>query len=539
MNGAQAIAKSLQMQGVKTVFGYPGVAICPVFDSLLETDIHSVLVRIEANAAHMASGFARLNGEVGVAICTSGPGATNLITGIATAYADSIPLVCITGQVNSALVGSDVFQEADITGAAESFVKYSYLVRKAGDIPRILREAFYIAASGRPGPVLVDVPMDVQLAEVKKFVWPEEVNLRTYKPTYKGNTAQLKKLMKALAASHRPILCTGGGVHLCQGAGVVRAFAEKYNIPVISTMMGIGTMPTQHPLYMGMLGNNGGMAANRAVVDADLVIMAGARLADRALSNPTELFKGKTLVHIDVDPAEIGKNAPVSIPIVGDVKAVFEELLTMEPVECTTEAWRQTLRVYRQKPSARKAPERLVDPAAFVRTLSLSMQENAVYVADVGQNQIWSCANIVMREGRLMTSGGMGTMGYAIPAAVGAQLADPARQVVAVCGDGSFQMSMMELATMKQENCPVKIVVMNNGYLGMVREYQQNAYDRRYAMVELNHFPRLDKMAEAYDLPYIRIENMQEMPDKVKQMLETPGAVLLECLIDPMDVVKN
>ena len=533
MNGAQAIAKSLQMQGVKTVFGYPGVAICPVFDSLLETDIHSVLVRIEANAAHMASGFARLNGEVGVAICTSGPGATNLITGIATAYADSIPLVCITGQVNSALVGSDVFQEADITGAAESFVKYSYLVRKAGDIPRILREAFYIAASGRPGPVLVDVPMDVQLAEVKKFVWPEEVNLRTYKPTYKGNTAQLKKLMKALAASRRPILCTGGGVHLCQGAGVVRAFAEKYNIPVISTMMGIGTMPTQHPLYMGMLGNNGGMAANRAVVDADLVIMAGARLADRALSNPTELFKGKTLVHIDVDPAEIGKNAPVSIPIVGDVKAVFEELLTMEPVECTTEAWRQTLRVYRQKPSARKAPERLVDPAAFVRTLSLSMQENAVYVADVGQNQI------VMREGRLMTSGGMGTMGYAIPAAVGAQLADPARQVVAVCGDGSFQMSMMELATMKQENCPVKIVVMNNGYLGMVREYQQNAYDRRYAMVELNHFPRLDKMAEAYDLPYIRIENMQEMPDKVKQMLETPGAVLLECLIDPMDVVKN
>ena len=539
MNGAQAIAKSLQMQGVKTVFGYPGVAICPVFDSLLETDIHSVLVRIEANAAHMASGFARLNGEVGVAICTSGPGATNLITGIATAYADSIPLVCITGQVNSALVGSDVFQEADITGAAESFVKYSYLVRKAGDIPRILREAFYIAASGRPGPVPVDVPMDVQLAEVKKFVWPEEVNLRTYKPTYKGNTLQLKKLMKALAASRRPILCTGGGVHLCQGAGVVRAFAEKYNIPVISTMMGIGTMPTQHPLYMGMLGNNGGMAANRAVVDADLVIMAGARLADRALSNPTELFKGKTLVHIDVDPAEIGKNAPVSIPIVGDVKAVFEELLTMEPVECTTEAWRQTLRVYRQKPSARKASERLVDPAAFVRTLSLSMQENAVYVADVGQNQIWSCANIVMREGRLMTSGGMGTMGYAIPAAVGAQLADPARQVVAVCGDGSFQMSMMELATMKQENCPVKIVVMNNGYLGMVREYQQNAYDRRYAMVELNHFPRLDKMAEAYDLPYIRIENMQEMPDKVKQMLETPGAVLLECLIDPMDVVKN
>lgn len=539
MNGAQAIAKSLQMQGVKTVFGYPGVAICPVFDSLLETDIHSVLVRIEANAAHMASGFARLNGEVGVAICTSGPGATNLITGIATAYADSIPLVCITGQVNSALVGSDVFQEADITGAAESFVKYSYLVRRAGDIPRILREAFYIAASGRPGPVLVDVPMDVQLAEVKKFVWPEEVNLRTYKPTYKGNTVQLKKLMKALAASRRPILCTGGGVHLCQGAGVVRAFAEKYNIPVISTMMGIGTMPTQHPLYMGMLGNNGGMAANRAVVDADLVIMAGARLADRALSNPTELFKGKTLVHIDVDPAEIGKNAPVSIPIVGDVKAVFEELLTMEPVECTTEAWRQTLRVYRQKPSDRKAPERLVDPAAFVRTLSLSMQENAVYVADVGQNQIWSCANIVMREGRLMTSGGMGTMGYAIPAAVGAQLADPARQVVAVCGDGSFQMSMMELATMKQENCSVKIVVMNNGYLGMVREYQQNAYDRRYAMVELNHFPRLDKMAEAYDLPYIRIENMQEMPDKVKQMLETPGAVLLECLIDPMDVVKN
>lgn len=539
MNGAQAIAKCLEAQGVKTIYGYPGVAICPVFDSLLETNIHTVLVRSEANAAHAASGEARLSGEVGVAICTSGPGATNLITGIATAYMDSIPLVCITGQVNSELLGSDVFQEADITGAVESFVKYSYLVRNAADIPRIFKEAFYIASTGRRGPVLIDVPMDIQLTELKKFVWPEEVSLRTYKPTVKGNTLQIKKLMKALSTCRRPIICTGGGVHLCQAAPLVRTFAERYNIPVISTMMGIGTMPTQHPLYMGMLGNNGGMAANRAIVDSDLVILVGARLADRAVNNPKALLHGKTLVHIDVDPAEIGKNAPVNIPIVGDAKAVFEELLEQEPVDCATDAWRQTLRVYRQKPSARRAPEGFVDPAAFVRTLSLAMEDTAVYVADVGQNQIWSCANIVMREGRFMTSGGMGTMGYAIPAAIGAKLADPDRQVVAVCGDGSFQMSMMELATMVQEGLDIKIVVINNGYLGMVREYQQGSYNGRYTMVKLDGGPRLDKLAEAYGLRYSRIDTMEEMPGKIDEMLHNPGSVLMECVVAPMDIVKK
>ena len=539
MNGAQAIAKCLEAAGVENIYGYPGVAICPVFDSLLDTGIHTVLVRSEANAAHAASGEARITGKVGVAICTSGPGATNLITGIATAYMDSIPLVCITGQVNSALLGSDVFQEADITGAAESFVKYSYLVRNAADIPRIFKEAFHIASTGRRGPVLIDVPMDVQLAEVKKFAWPEEVSLRTYKPTYKGNTLQLKKLMKALAGCRRPVICAGGGVHLAQAAPLVRAFAEKYDIPVVSTMMGIGTMPTQHPLYMGMLGNNGGMAANRAIVDSDLVILVGARLADRAVNNPKALLSGKTLVHIDVDPAEIGKNAPVTIPIVGDAKAVFEELLEQEPVECLTDTWRQTLRVYRQKPSDRHAPEGFVDPAAFVRTLSLAMEDTAVYVADVGQNQIWSCANIVMREGRFLTSGGMGTMGYALPAAIGAKLGSPSRQVVAVCGDGSFQMSMMELATMVQEGLDIKVVVLNNGYLGMVREYQQGSYNGRYTMVKLDGGPRLDKLAEAYGLRYSRIETMEEMPGRIREMLETPGSVLMECLIAPMDIVKK
>ena len=539
MNGADAAAKCLELAGVTTVYGYPGVAICPVFDSLLNTDIHTVLVRSEANAAHAASGEARISGRPGVCICTSGPGATNLITGIATAYMDSIPMVCITGQVNSDLIGGDVFQEADITGAAESFVKYSYLVRKASDIPRIFKEAFHIASTGRRGPVLIDIPFDIQNQEVRKFEWPEEVNLRTYKPTYYGNPMQIRKVVTALENCERPILYTGGGVHLCQAREVVRAFSEKFNIPVVSTMMGIGAMPSKHPLYMGMAGNNGNLAANRAINESDTVILVGARIADRAVNNPAKMMANKTLIHIDVDPAEIGKNAHCDLPIVGDAKAIFTEMLKEEIHMPDLSGWVSELQTYRKKKSRRVTPEHFTDPAYFVQKLSSAMDDNAVYVADVGQNQIWSCANVIMREGRFLTSGGMGTMGYSLPAAIGAKMADRSTQVVSVSGDGGFQMAMMELATMNQEDLDLKIVVLNNSTLGMVREAQKFSFGERYTMVDLNGGPDYEMLAKAYRLKYLKIENNDDVDDRVKKFLKTKESVLLEVIVDEDGIVRK
>ena len=538
MIGADAIIKCLEAEGVNTVFGYPGVAICPFYNSILESDIKTVLIRTEQNAAHAASGVARITGRPGVCAVTSGPGATNVLTGIATAFADSIPLICITGQVNSELLGSDVFQEADITGAAESFVKYSYLVKDVNDIPRIFKEAFYIANTGRKGPVLIDVPIDIQNAVINKFKYPDEVSMRTYKPTVKGHAVQIKKVIRELEKAKRPIICAGGGVLLSEAEEELRSFAEGHGIPVVSTMMGIGVMPTSHPMYFGMVGNNGKPYANRAMNESDLIIMVGARVADRAVSQPDLITKNKVLVHIDVDPAEIGKNAGPSIPLVGDAKHIFEDF-KKEEFSCKCEEWLEALAEYRKtmEPKRNPSPE-YVDPAKFIAKLSEKMQDNAIYVADVGQNQIWSCGYANIRKGKFLTSGGMGTMGYSIPAAVGAKTAAPDRQVVAVCGDGSFQMSMMELATMRQHNIPVKIVVLKNNYLGMVREYQHYTYKDNYSVVDLSGSPDLEKLAQAYDLPFLRLKNMEKCDEIIDQFLKDDASVLLECLIDPMDTVK-
>ena len=482
MIAADAIVKCLEAEGVEYVFGYPGVAICPFYDSILNTNIKTILVRQEQNAAHEASGYARISGKVGVAVVTSGPGATNLITGIATAFADSIPLVCITGQVDSGLMGSDVFQEVDVSGACESFVKFSYIVRKASDVPRIMKEAFHIASTGRKGPVLIDIPIDVQKAEIRKFAYPETVSIRTYKPTVTGHAVQIKRVIKELQKAKRPIICVGGGVHLSSGAKEeVRRFVEEKDIPVVCTMMGLGVLPTNHFLFYGMVGNNGQAYGNRAMNDADMIIMVGARVADRSFSQPDLITENKVLVHIDVDPAEIGKNAGPTIPLVGDIKHVFEEFNKAE-ISVDHSLWIDKLDGYKddtQNASRRKrhmysstmTEEEInaltVNPEIFIKRLSRAMNDNAVYVADVGQNQLWSCANCVIKEnGRFLTSGGMGTMGYSVPAALGAKLAAPDRQVVAVCGDGGFQMTMMELATMKQYKVPVKIVVLRNNVLG-------------------------------------------------------------------------
>jgi acetolactate synthase-1/2/3 large subunit len=538
MLGADAMVKCLEEEGVEYIFGYPGVAICPFYNSILESDIQTILIRTEQNAAHAASGLARVSGKVGVCAVTSGPGATNLITGIATAFADSIPLVCITGQVNSELLGSDVFQEADITGAVESFVKYSYLIKDVDDIPRVFKEAFHIASTGRKGPVLIDVPIDIQNAVLTKFKYPEEVNMRTYKPTVKGNMVQIKKVVKELEKAKRPLICAGGGVLLGDAEGQLREFSEKYRIPVVSTMMGIGVMPTKHPMYYGMVGNNGKPYANRAMNESDLLIMVGARVADRAVNQPDLIMENKVLVHIDVDPAEIGKNVGPTIPLVGDAGHIFEDLLSQEIV-CSDQEWLETLDVYRSTMErVRKPNPDYVDPAEFIRLLSEKMDEDAIYVADVGQNQIWSCGYHIVKKGRFLTTGGMGTMGYSIPAAMGAKLADRNRQVVAVCGDGSFQMSMMELATMRQFDVPVKIIVLKNNYLGMVREYQHYTYQDHYSVVDLSGSPDLEKLSAAYGMRFMRQENMTNVQETINQFLEKDESILMECLIDPMDLVK-
>lgn len=539
MIGADAIIKCLEAEGVTHVFGYPGVAICPFYNSILESEISTILIRTEQNAAHAASGVARMTGRPGVCAVTSGPGATNVITGIATAFADSIPLICITGQVNSELLGSDVFQEADITGAVESFVKYSYLVKNANDIPRVFKEAFYIANTGRKGPVLIDIPIDVQNAPLKSFSYPEEVSLRTYKPTVKGHAVQIKKVIRELEKAKRPIICAGGGVLLSEAEKDLQSFAEEHNIPVVSTMMGIGVMPTNHPLYFGMVGNNGKPYANRAMNESDVLIMVGARVADRAVSQPDLITRNKVLVHIDVDPAEIGKNAGPTIPLVGDAKHIFQDF-KKEEFSCDTSVWLSMLEEYKLTMQPKRHPNpAYVDPAAFITRLSQRMADDGVYVADVGQNQIWSCGYHIVKNGKFFTSGGMGTMGYSIPAAMGAKIADPSKQVIAVCGDGSFQMSMMELATIQQYHVPVKIIVLRNNYLGMVREYQHYTYKDHYSMVDMSKgSPNLERLSAAYDISYLRLETMERAEEILDCFLAKDETVLLECLVDPMDLVK-
>ncbi|MBR0164037.1 MAG: biosynthetic-type acetolactate synthase large subunit [Lachnospiraceae bacterium] len=541
MNGAQAMVKCLEAEGVERLYGYSGAAICPFYDALLSSKITPVLVRQEQNAAHMASGYARMKGRAGVCVVTSGPGATNLITGIATAFADSIPLVCITGQVVSSMIGSDVFQEADITGAVESFVKYSYLVRDAQDLPRIMKEAFYIAESGRRGPVLIDVPTDVMACEIKKYVYPDKVQMRTYKPTVEGNGAQIAKVIRELEKAERPIMCVGGGVALSGAIDEIRAFVRKYQIPVVSTMMGIGAMPSGDNLYFGMVGNNGRPYANRAVGESDLLLVVGARVADRAVNRPDLITENKVLIHIDVDPAEIGKNVGPTIPLVGDIRHVFRQIDKSEIHMKDHAAWINTLCEYRLRTQEvrAKAGKAYVDVRAFLETLSLRMDKNAVFVCDVGQNQIWSTHYFkVSEKGRFMTSGGMGTMGYAIPAAFGASQARPDRQTIALCGDGGFQMSMCELGTIAQYGGDIGIVILRNNTLGMVMETIHSLYDSRATMVDLGKdTPDYKKIAEAYGMGYEMLDGKGDMEQALYSFLHADGARILEVSVDPRDRV--
>lgn len=530
MTGAQAMVKCLENEGVKDVFGYPGAAICPFYDALADSGIRHILVRQEQNAGHAASGYARVSGRPAVCIATSGPGATNLITALATAYMDSIPVIAITGQVSSEQLGRDVFQEADITGAAEPFTKYSYIVKNAADIPRIFKEAFTIAGSGRPGPVLIDIPIDVQNKKLE-FHYPESVAIRGYKPTVEGNFGQIKRVAKALADCEKPVICVGGGVFFAKAADEVLRLSQKLRIPVVSTMMGLGAVPGGYDLFLGMMGMHGVAAANLAIREADLLLIVGARIGDRAVNSPDAIANNTKIVHIDIDPAEIGKNVGVHIPLVGDAKNALSRLAG-EVAELDFSEW-SAQAVSRKKTGAFPARENGVNPKRFMAMFSNAAPEDTILVADVGQNQIWSANYFQVKKGRFLTSGGMGTMGYSVPAAMGAKCSRPDAPVFAVCGDGSFQMQMMELATIVQHQIPVKIVLMQNARLGMVRELQTNQYHGNCTAVFLDGSPDFLKLAEAYGIPASRVVSDAEIPQALEALFAAQGPYLLVCDVDP------
>jgi acetolactate synthase-1/2/3 large subunit len=535
MTGALAIMKAMESEGVEVIFGYPGAAICPFYDALLETPIKHILTRNEQGAAHAASGYSRVTGKTGVCVATSGPGATNLITGIATAYMDSIPMVAITGQVSSELIGRDVFQEADITGATEPFCKHNYLVKNVKELPRIIKEAFHIASTGRPGPVVIDIPIDIQMKEFD-FTYPEKVDIKGYKPNIKGHPHQIKRAADAIAKAKAPLICAGGGIINANATDELRLLAEKNKIPVVTTLMGKGAMPWGHDQYLGMLGSHGLYSANYAVHNADLIIIMGARVGDRAMGTASKIAQKAKIIHIDIDPAEIGKNVEVTIPVVGDIKLVLSELIT-EIQKGDIEEWLEKLADASKKNSIldmNEEPSDKINPKLFLQIMSDIIGKDAVITTEVGQNQIWAANNCKTADARtFITSGGMGTMGYGLPSSIGAKVGARDKIVIAVCGDGSFQMSMNELGTMKQEKLEIKIIIFNNTRLGMVRELQKVRFCSRYSEVFLEDNPDFIKLADAYGFKADRINSNSEIRSAISKMMDTEGTYILECLVDP------
>ncbi len=528
MTGAEVVMKALEKEGVEYIFGYPGGAILPVYDALIASKVKHVLVRHEQGAAHAASGYSRVTGKVGVCVSTSGPGATNLITGIATAYMDSIPMVAITGQVATNVIGHDVFQEVDITGATEPFTKNNYLVKYVEDLPRVLKEAFHIASTGRPGPVLIDIPKDVQMAMVD-FEYPEKANLLGYKPTYKGHPRQIKKSVEAMMASERPMIVVGGGGVMGGASEEIVQLAERIDAPVATTMMGISSFPSSHPLSLGMLGGDHGVyPAKKAIEEADLLIVMGARMADRSTGKTEEFAKRAKVIHIDVDPAEIGKNIMIDIPIVGDMKQALRDILQKD-FRKNNPSWRDSIAEWKQITKGVGDNLQSLNPMEIIKSLSEQTSDDTIIATDVGQHQLWVGRYYGFEKPRtFLTSGGLGTMGYGLPAAVGAKIGKPEQEVVLVTGDGSFQMNLTEMATSVQEGLKLKIIVLNNSCLGMVRELQQHYCDERYNQVAMQGNPDFCKLAEAYGFQSKRVTDAKDIHGAIKELLETDHSSLLE-----------
>ncbi len=541
MNGADLAVKALEANGVKVIFGYPGAANAPFIDSISKSSIEYVLSRNEQGAGHMASGYARVNRVAGVCTATSGPGATNLITAIATAYMDSIPMVAITGQVKRELIGKDAFQEVDITGATLPFTKHSYLVTDVEDIPRIVNEAFHIATTGRPGPVLIDFPMDA-LKEVCEEESSLDINLRGYKLPGKANESQIKKVCEALKKAKKPVLLAGGGINLSGATDEVREFVKKTGIPVVSTMMGLGVIPTDDDAFYGMIGSHGRRCANIMMNRSDLVIAMGTRLGDRTVANTEGLEKSKKLVHIDIDPAEIGKNIQPYIPVVGDVKDVTEQLIKEIGKIKVSAEWKKEIDDLRieTEPPVRSEDNGFVNPRYFLQRLSALTDSDIYLTTEVGQNQLWSANYFTIKKPEnFLTSGGFGTMGYGLPAAIGASKAQNAKHVVAVMGDGSFQMDLPELGTMKQYDIPVKMVLFQNVRLGMVHEHQYLLYNSNYQMVDITGGPDFCKLVEAYGIKSGVVTENSDVDRAIGEMLADKESYLLVVSVSPFEPTGN
>ncbi len=539
--GSQILLESLVLEGVDTVFGYPGGTVINIYNDLLDYPIKHILTRHEQAAVHAADGYARATGKVGVAIATSGPGATNTVTGIATAYMDSTPMVVITGQVPTPLIGNDAFQEADIVGMTRSITKHNYLVKDVKDLARIIKQAFYIARTGRPGPVLIDLPKDVQIAATR-FSYPETVELRGYKPTYSGNVRQVEKAAKMILASRRPVLFVGGGATASDAGEDLMSFAELIQAPVVTTLMGMAAFPTGHPLALGMLGMHGTYYANMAVTNADLLVAIGARFDDRVTGRVAAFAPKAKIIHIDIDPTSIKKNVRVDLPIVGELRDVITNIMDrlrsdaaqVQAFPELTASWRSQIDAWRsQYPMTYKASDTVIKPQFVIQKIRELTARDAVIATEVGQHQMWTAQFFNFCHPRsFITSGGLGTMGFGLPAALGAQVACPDRQVIDISGDGSFQMNSQELATLVQYKLPVKIAILNNNFLGMVRQWQQLFFDRRYSQTPMELPIDFVKLAEAYGATGLRATRPADVEGVIRKALEIPGPVLMEYQVD-------
>jgi acetolactate synthase-1/2/3 large subunit len=527
--GAKALIKSLEHEGVSTIFGYPGGQILPTYDELYDSDIRHILVRHEQAAAHAADGYARATGRVGVCLATSGPGATNLVTGIATAYMDSIPIVAITGQVPTNLIGNDAFQEADITGITIPITKHNYLIKDVRQLPMTIKEAFFIASTGRPGPVLVDLPKDIQAAPVD-FEYPAGIQMRSYKPTYSGHPLQIKKACALIEKAERPVLLIGGGAIAANAAEEVRQLAETIMAPVTTTLMGKGAFPEDHPLSLGMLGMHGTRYANYAIIDSDLLIAVGARFSDRVTGKIQSFAPNAKVIHIDIDPAELGKNVKVDVPIVGDAKSILKKLTTTLKIKLPkTAAWNQKISLWKKEyPLDYEKDCSELKPQCVVEKIN-ELVEDGIFVTEVGQNQMWAAHYIRCRRPRtFISSGGLGTMGYGFPAAIGAKIGCPDKDVWNIAGDGSIQMNIQELATAVENNVPVNVAILNNGYLGMVRQWQELFYNRRYSYTNMTGQPNFVKVAEAYGAMGIEVDRKEDVKDAILAASKSDKPVFLD-----------
>lgn len=532
LTGAQILLESLKREGVEVIFGYPGGQVIPIYDALYDSKIRNILVRHEQGAVHAADGYARSTGKIGVCLATSGPGATNLVTGIANAYMDSVPIVAITGQVPTFLLGGDSFQEADITGITIPITKHNFLVKDIKDIPRVIKEAFHIAGTGRPGPVLVDIAKDITTA-TDTFDYPDKVDLPGYKPNYTGNVRQVKDAVAAIIAAERPLLYVGGGAVTSGAHEELRRLAETLDIPVTTTLMGMTAFPSDHPLNLGMLGMHGTAYANFAVCETDLLIAIGARFDDRVTGKVESFAPQAKIIHIDIDPAEIGKNVEVDIPIVGDVRSVLEMILE-RVIPQRHPAWIRQIDSWKKEyPLTYQSSGEGLKPQAVIEEINRLTKGEAIFCTEVGQHQMWAAQYLKFTRPRsFITSGGLGTMGFGFPAALGAQVGNPDRLVINIAGDGSFQMNIQELGTAVANQLPVKVVIFNNFYLGMVRQWQEFFYKKRYSGTILESNPDFVKLAEAYGAVGFRITKAADLSAVLRKAFETPGPVIVDCRVD-------